>query len=147
MPGVLDGDLARGAARAVMALHSGLYRITGGKVGGSLFGVPILLLTTTGRKSGKKRTTPLVYLNQRDELVLVASSGGSDRMPSWYLNLRADPIVRVQVGRRKRQMQARRATPEETEKLWPKVVELYRGYESYRLKTKRRIPLVILHPD
>lgn len=127
-----------------MALHSGLYRTTGGKVGGSLFGAPILLLTTTGRKSGKRRTTPLVYLEQGEELVLVASSGGSDRMPAWYLNLRADPTVRVQVGRHKRRMQARRATPEEREELWPKVVELYRGYESYRLKTERRIPLVIL---
>lgn len=146
MPGVLDRDLARGVARAVMALHGALYRTTGGKVGGSLFGVPILLLTTTGRKSGKKRTTPLVYLEQGEELVLVASSGGSDRMPAWYLNLRADPTVQVQVGRRKRRMQARRATPEERAELWSKVVELYRGYESYQLKTERRIPLVILYP-
>lgn len=144
MPGVLDGDLARGAARAVMALHSGLFRATGGKVGGSLFGVPILLLTTTGRKSGKERTTPLVYLAKGEELVLVASSGGSDRMPAWYLNLRTNPTVQVQVGRRKRQMRARRATPEERARLWPKVVELYSGYESYQVKTDRRIPLVIL---
>lgn len=144
MAGVLDGDLARGIARAVMALHSGLYRATGGKVGASLFGVPVLLLTTTGRRSGKKRATPLVYLKQGDDLVLVASSGGSDRTPAWYLNLAANPTVQVQVGEQKRQMQARPATAEERAQLWPKVVDLYRGYESYQLKTERRIPLVVL---
>lgn len=144
MAGVLDGDLARGIARVVMALHSGLFRATGGKVGGRIYGVPILLLTTTGRHSGKKRVTPLLYLVQGDDLVLVASSGGSDRTPAWYLNLRANPTVQVQVGEQKRQMQARPATGEERAQLWPKVVDLYRGYESYQLKTERRIPLVVL---
>ncbi|MEX2586789.1 MAG: nitroreductase family deazaflavin-dependent oxidoreductase [Actinomycetota bacterium] len=144
MAGVLDGDLGRGIARVVMALHSRLFRATGGKVGGRLPGVPVLLLTTTGRHSGKKRVTPLSYLARGDDLVLVASSGGSDRMPAWYLNLRANPTVWVQVGKQKRQMCARPATGEERAQLWPKVVELYRGYESYQLKTERRIPLVIL---
>lgn len=129
-----------------MAVHRGLFRATGGKIGGRIAGVQILLLTTRGRKTGKSRTTPLMYLAQGEDLVLVASNGGSDRMPTWYWNLRTDPEVEVQIGKSKQRMQARPATAEERQELWPKVVAVYQSYDTYQSRTKRRIPLVILSP-
>ena len=132
--------------RTFGALNRILYRTSGGKVGGTLKGAPILLLTTKGRKSGKVRTMPLLYLRDDGRLVLVASSGGSAGHPGWYRNLSADPDVEVEIGRERTRMRARTATPEERARLWPQVVDLYSGYESYQRKTSREIPVVILEP-
>ncbi len=133
-------------ARAVTAFHETAYRVTGGRVGGRVARMPVLLLTTTGRKTGRRRTTPLTYLDDGDRLVLVASYGGARRHPSWYLNLTAEPEVEVTRGRRTAHMRARTATPEEKAELWPRATSVYRGYAAYQERTTRDIPLVILTP-
>jgi deazaflavin-dependent oxidoreductase (nitroreductase family) len=130
--------------RTFGGIHTALYRMSGGKLGASFKNAPVLLLTTTGRKSGKSRTMPLLYLRDDGRLVLVASSGGSPNHPSWFLNLRDDPVVEIALGRDRERRRARVATPEERERLWPRVVEMYSGYDDYQRKTSREIPLVIL---
>jgi deazaflavin-dependent oxidoreductase (nitroreductase family) len=106
--------------------------------------VPILLLTTSGRKTGKRRTVPLQYLAQGETLIVVASNGGSPKHPGWFFNLQAQPRAEVQIGREHTTVQAHQATAEERENLWPKVVELSSGYDDYQRHTTREIPLVIL---
>jgi deazaflavin-dependent oxidoreductase (nitroreductase family) len=132
--------------RAVNAAHNTIYRLSGGKVGGRFGKAPVLLLTTRGRRSGKSRTTPLLYLEDGGDLAVVASKGGSPRHPAWFHNLRANSDVEVEVGRRRERRRARVATPEERERLWPQVVDLYGSYASYQDKTTREIPVVILEP-
>jgi deazaflavin-dependent oxidoreductase (nitroreductase family) len=127
-------------------LNRFLYELSGGAIGGSLGGAPVLLLTTIGRKSGKERTKPLLYLAGETGLVVVASYGGAPTHPAWFLNLEATPDVWVQIKRERRPMRARRATPEEREQLWPRVVDLYPSYESYQRRTTREIPVVVLEP-
>lgn len=128
-----------------MWLHRTIYRVSGGRVGGRRGSVPILLLTTVGRVTGKQRTVPLQYLADGESLVVVASNGGRPRHPGWFFNLRAEPRVEVEIGRERRAMHAREATEQEREHLWPKVVELWSGYDKYQRGTTRRIPLVILN--
>jgi F420H(2)-dependent quinone reductase len=134
------------AQRAATKMHSFVYRATGGRVGGRIVGGPVLLLTTTGRKSGKKRTVPLLYLDDGENLVLVASNGGAPVHPTWWLNLRANPEATVEVGREKLRVRAEEASPREKERLWPKLVEMYGGYETYRRRTDREIPVVLMKP-
>src|SRR5919204_2750892 len=110
------------ALRVFGSLNRVLYRASGGKLGATLKGAPILLLTTTGRKSGKPRTMPLLYLEDDGRLVVVASSGGSPGHPAWFLNLRDNPEVEVEIGRKRERRRARVAAPEERERLWPRVV-------------------------
>ena len=131
-------------ARNVASLHEALYRSTAGMIGGWLGLMPVLLLTTTGRKTGEERTTPLTYLQDGDRVVLVASYGGDDRHPSWYLNLTANPQVKVTRGSRTDTMTARTASPQEKAELWPQVVRRFPGYAAYQRNTQRDIPLVIL---
>lgn len=123
-----------------------LYRATGGRVGGSFAGAPVLLLTTTGRRSGKERTTPLLYLADGSSLVVVASAGGASKHPAWYLNLSANPEVEVQIRRDVERRLARTASLEERLELWPKVTAMYGDYETYQRRTEREIPVVILEP-
>ena len=130
--------------RLLSQLHVRLYRLAGGRFVGRIRKAPVLLLTTTGRRSGARRTTPLLYLRDGDGLAIVASFGGSPTHPAWYLNLTAHPEVRVQVGRSRFAATARTATPAERERLWPQLVELYPGYEGYQEKTSREIPVVLL---
>lgn len=115
-------------------------------IGGRFGTVENVLLITTGRKSGQRRTTPLTVTVDGDRLVLVASNGGARRHPDWYLNLSADPEVEVQRGRRTRPFRARTATGEERARLWRSVVRTYPGYDGYQRRTKREIPLVICEP-
>lgn len=137
-------DARTRAFQAVTTAHVAAYRFTGGRVGGRMAGLPVLLLTTTGRRSGRRRTMPLLYLEDGGRLVLVASYGGAPRHPAWYLNLKAHPEVAVTRGRRTQTMTARPASVEERERLWPQVVASCRGYASYQEKTSRQIPLVLL---
>ncbi len=122
-------------------LHLLLYRLG---LAHRVANLPVLVLTTKGRQSGKPRTVPLTYFEDDGNLVLVASYGGRPQHPAWYVNLEADPNVEVKVGGQTRRMTARRATAEERERLWPKVVAGYSGYADYQAKTTREIPLVIL---
>jgi F420H(2)-dependent quinone reductase len=126
------------------ALHGGAYRLTKGRLGGRLMGMPVLLLTTRGRRSGEPRTIPLTYFEDGEALLVVGSKGGSPRHPDWYLNLEADPDVEIQVGGEHRRARARRATAEEAARLWPTVLARAPVYGKYRARTTREIPLVLL---
>ena len=152
-PKGLDSDLTRSIIKAMAVGNVWLYRRTGGRVGGKWrIGagfrkpVPICLLEHRGRKTGKLRTTPLVYLEEGERIVVVASQAGRPEHPMWYLNLLADPDVTVQIRDRRRAMRARVAEPEERAALWPRLVELYADYDSYQSWTDRVIPVVVLEP-
>jgi deazaflavin-dependent oxidoreductase (nitroreductase family) len=133
--------------RRLMGVHAFVYRATGGLVGHRFPGSPpMLLLDHVGAKSGVVRTTPLLYLEDGRNLVLVASKGGHPRNPAWFHNLRADPETTVQVGSERRAVRARVATARQRQRLWPKAVAMYRGYAGYQERTDRKIPLVILEP-
>ena len=133
--------------RGVNAFHPTLLRLTGGRVGRSLVGMPVVVLETVGRKSGEVRRTPLTApVVDGETVVLVASYGGDSRHPAWYLNLRDRPDVVIEVGGSRRPMRARTATPEEKAALWPRVVKSYRGYAAYQKRTDRDIPVVLLTP-
>ena len=106
--------------------------------------MPVLLLTTTGRRSGRARTTPLTYFESGEELVVVASNGGEDRPPAWWLNLRHDPGARVTIGSGAEAVTARAATAEEYEQLWPTITRTHPGYAAYARRTTRPIPVVLL---
>jgi deazaflavin-dependent oxidoreductase (nitroreductase family) len=130
-----------------MGGHTVAYRLTGGLIGHRFPGAPpSLLLDHVGAKSGTKRTSPLTYLRDGDDFVIVASKGGHPSNPGWFYNLRANPDTTVQVGSKRRPVHARVANPEERTRLWPKVVEIYSGYAGYQKRTDREIPLVILEP-
>jgi deazaflavin-dependent oxidoreductase (nitroreductase family) len=123
-----------------------LYRRSGGRLGNSIKGAPVLLLEHVGRKSGRVRTAPLLYMRDGAGLVIVASRGGSDAMPAWWLNLQASPTTTVQIGTERRRVVARKASAEEKAELWPRLVDMYGDYEIYRRRTEREIPVVILSP-
>jgi deazaflavin-dependent oxidoreductase (nitroreductase family) len=107
-------------------------------------GTTILILSTTGRKSGITRDNPLIYREWNDAYLIVASRGGSDSAPGWYLNLRADPHVQVQIKGEKFAATARTATPEEKPELWKMMTEVWPDYDKYQEKTQREIPVVVL---
>jgi F420H(2)-dependent quinone reductase len=125
-------------------LHVAVFRLSRGRLGGRVGKAPVLLLTTTGRRTGKARTTPLLYLRHGEHLAVVASFGGAPRHPAWYLNLFATPEVGVDVRGEQFTATARTATDAERELLWPRLVEIYDGYRGYELKTTRTIPVVLL---
>jgi len=133
--------------KIIGAVHRWLYRMSGGKWGQTFFGSPILLLTTTGRRTGQPRTWPLTYLPEGERLIVVASNGGQPNHPAWYLNLRANPQVSVQLGEQTHTMIAHTAEGEERARLWSRVVEEYPAYAGYQRKTDRQIPVVVLQPE
>jgi F420H(2)-dependent quinone reductase len=133
--------------RRLMRGHTAVYRASGGRIGHRIPGAPpMLLLNHLGAKSGTPRTTPLVYVQDGENLVIVASKGGYPKHPAWYHNLGAHPDIHVQVGRERRAVHARVATPSERPRLWKKAVAAYSGYEGYQQATDREIPLVVLEP-
>ncbi|HEU4943848.1 MAG TPA: nitroreductase family deazaflavin-dependent oxidoreductase [Solirubrobacterales bacterium] len=131
-----------------MGLHTFVYRATGGRIGHSVPGMPtILLLDHVGAKTGQKRTSPLLYFRDGENVVIVASKGGFPKHPGWFHNLKANPDTKVQIGSERRLVHARVATPEERERLWPVALKMYRGYDEYQARSKgREIPLVVLEP-
>jgi deazaflavin-dependent oxidoreductase (nitroreductase family) len=124
--------------------HVRRYVASGGADGHVWRGVPTLLLTTIGRRSGRARRTPLIYGRDGQDYLVVASKGGSDDAPLWYANLVADPRVRVQVGADTFDATARTATPEERERLWSTMTEIWPVYDAYQERTARQIPVVVL---
>ena len=127
------------------ALNVWLYRRTGGRVGGAIGNIkPIALVDHVGAKSGTRRTTPLVYTRDGDDVLIVGSQGGSPKTPSWVFNLRANPRTTIQIGSRKWEVVAREATGEERERLWPMVVANYPDFAVYQERTERQIPLLVL---
>jgi deazaflavin-dependent oxidoreductase (nitroreductase family) len=107
-------------------------------------GVTVLILTTTGRRTGKQRSTPLIFRQHGDDCLVVASKGGADQPPEWYLNLQANPRVQVQIKGDKFAARARTATPEEKPQLWREMTEIWPEYDEYQTKTEREIPVVVL---
>jgi len=132
--------------RAFGDFHAWAYEASGGRWGGRLKGLPMALLFLVGRKSGKPRPTPLIYMRDGEDLIIVASFYGSPSHPAWYHNVLANPEFDVRVDRRRYRVRARTATPEEREKLWPRLVVHYPGYAAYQLRTQREIPVLILSP-
>jgi deazaflavin-dependent oxidoreductase (nitroreductase family) len=135
-------------ARQVNHLHRTLFKRSGGRIAGKGFGMPVVEIVTTGRKTGKRRPTMLTSPVQEGEnVVIVASWGGDDRHPLWYLNLLENPEVDLTMEGQTRKMRARTASADERAALWPRVVGAYKGYGQYQTKTEREIPLVILEPQ
>jgi deazaflavin-dependent oxidoreductase (nitroreductase family) len=130
----------------LMRAHAAIYRATNGRIG-NLPGVPpLLLIEHIGARSGKKRTTPLVYMPDGENMLIVASKGGYDKNPGWFHNLRAHPDTQVQIGSKRIPVHARVADATESERLWPKAGEYNPDWERYRHRTEREIPLVLLEP-
>ena len=124
-----------------------IYKKTDGKLGGKfLQGAPVALLTTTGRKTGEPRVSPLLFLREGNRIVLIASQGGAATNPMWYLNLKADPKVSVQVKDEVLHLTARDATEDERTQYWPKMTQMYSSFDDYQSWTDRRIPVVICDP-
>lgn len=126
--------------------HVFLYRLSNGKVGGSMHGAPVLLLTTLGRKSGRKHTNPVLYARDGNRIAIVASNGGRDKDPSWWKNLRQTPEAQIRIKRDEFRVRAERASDEQKIRLWPILTKMYPGYDDYQRKTKREIPVVLLTP-
>jgi len=135
------------ATRYLGALHRVVYSASGGRIGSRIWGLEIVLLTTTGRRSGRPRTVPLCSLRDGEAFVVIASYGGLDRSPSWWLNLRQEPRATVRLGRTTREVVARQATDDERDRLWAQVTERAPGYLDYQRRTTRRIPVVLLEPQ
>ena len=131
----------------VARLHAALFRASGGRIGGRMVNSPVLLLNTTGRRSGKRRTTPLLYLQDNDSYAIVASNGGTAAHPAWWHNLHARPEVTVEVGGRELRVRAEEAGASERKRLWPRLVAMYPPYEDYQKKTDREIPVLLLRPS
>ncbi|MFI5028957.1 MAG: nitroreductase family deazaflavin-dependent oxidoreductase [Solirubrobacterales bacterium] len=127
-------------------LNTPLYRVSGGRIGGRVNQAPVLLLTTTGRKSGEKRTAPVVYLEDGERLVVINTNAGNERVPAWSLNLKADPAAEVEVGRKKRAVSARVAEGEERADLWRRHNEQFGGFNVYEKKLDRRPEVIVLEP-
>jgi deazaflavin-dependent oxidoreductase (nitroreductase family) len=131
----------------LMGGHAKIYRATNGLIGYRVPGAPAtLLLDHVGAKSGKRRTTPLVFARDGQNVILIASKGGYPKNPAWFHNLVANPDTTIQIGSKRMDVHARVALPEERERLWKRAVDVYGGYEDYRRRTEREIPLVVLEP-
>jgi deazaflavin-dependent oxidoreductase (nitroreductase family) len=153
-PGGLDSPVTAKVMKYGAKVQAKVFRLTGGRVGstwrvgaGFRKPVPTLLLEHHGRKSGRLFTTPLLYLQSGEDVVIVGSQGGLPKHPQWYLNLMAQPETRVHLkGRRDFAVTARVAGPEERAELWPRLVELYADFAKYQAWTEREIPVVVLSP-
>jgi deazaflavin-dependent oxidoreductase (nitroreductase family) len=141
-----SNSLGATGLRLVGKLNAPIYRFSRGRVGGRLGRAPILLLTTTGRKSGQQRTAPVLYLADGERFVVINTNAGNEKTPAWSLNLRANPEAEVEVGRRKVKVRARLADGEERADLWRRHMEQYSGWEFYESKLDREIGVFVLEP-
>ncbi len=135
--------MVKGVIRGFSRFHQGLYRTFGGA---GLLGKNTLILTTTGRKTGREISTPLLYVKEGEKLYLVASFGGNDTPPGWYSNLTKNPKVKAEVGSSSRAHVAKTLSTEEAALIWPKLLAIYPAYASYQRRTTRVIPIVELTP-
>ncbi|HWF55704.1 MAG TPA: nitroreductase family deazaflavin-dependent oxidoreductase [Solirubrobacteraceae bacterium] len=140
------GSLRAKLVNTMGSLNVVAYRLSGGRLGGRMQQLPLLLLHHVGRKSGQTRVAPLLYLQDGEDLVIVGSRGGSDAPPAWWLNLQAQPRATVEIRGARRDVVARQATPEEKARLWPELVRGYSHYDAYQQRTSREIPVIILSP-
>ena len=142
------GERARSfLIRGLSRIHAHAYRISRGRILDRVAGMPVLLLTTTGRQSGKPRTATLTYFRDGGDFVVIGSFGGSDLPPAWWLNLQRDPRARVLIGGTTSKVRARAATAEEHDRLWPLATTTHPGYARYQERTARPIPIVLLTPE
>lgn len=151
--GILNSPLVPIISRYAGRIHTWIYQHTGGKIGGNLrIGAgfrkpaPTLLLEHQGRKSGNAFVSPVLYITDGDDVVIVASAGGRAQNPQWYANLLAQPNVHVQIGPDRRPVRATVAGPDERARLWPILVAAYADFDVYQSKTDREIPVLILSP-
>jgi deazaflavin-dependent oxidoreductase (nitroreductase family) len=144
----LSNSLGARGLRWTGKLNVPLYRLSGGRVGGKVGRAPVLLITTTGRKSGEPRTAPVLYLADGERLVLINTNAGNQRIPAWSLNLKANPEAEVEVGRKRQAVRARIATGEERAELWRKSNEQYAGFDDYieKLGPDREVSVFVLEP-
>ena len=133
--------------KTIGAIHRSLYQLTNGMIGANLGGRSMVLLTTTGRKSGKQRTTPIQYMKDGEYIIIVASNGGNVNHPAWWHNISANPDVTVQIGKKKMLARAESADDEERARLWPLLVDINPDYQAFDEETERTIPVVIVRPD
>ena len=127
--------------------HRATLRLSGGRIGRSAYGMPVVELRTVGRKTGQTRVTVLTApLHDENRVVLVASKGGNDRNPQWYGNLTANPDVEILIDGQRRELRARTASADERKELWAQILQVYKGYGGYQEKTGREIPVVICEP-
>ena len=132
--------------KGVLSLMVFLYTSTGGRIGGTMNGGDVLLLTTTGRKSGKQRTVPLLYIRDGSAYVITASAGGADRHPGWFFNVRSNPQATIQVKDKQMRVVSEVAGPEKKRELWARLLEVAPFFARYQQRTQREIPMVSLHP-
>ena len=142
----ISTGLSPGALRAGGKLNVPIYRLTRGRVFGRIGRAPVLLLTTTGRKSGQRRTAPVVYLADGDRMVVIGSNAGNERPPAWSLNLVANPDAEVELRGKHLNVRARVAEGPEHDDLWRKSNEQYAGFDDYKTRTTRNIKLFVLEP-
>jgi F420H(2)-dependent quinone reductase len=142
----ISNSLGARGLRWTGKLNVPLYRATGGRIGGRVNRAPVLLLTTTGRKSGQKRTAPIVYLADGENVVVINTNAGNARVPAWSLNLEANPEAEVEVGRKRYAVRARIAEGDERTDLWRKHNEQYAGFDDYQTKLDRKASVVVLEP-
>lgn len=126
--------------------HTLAYKLSRGRIGGTIRGAPVLLLDHIGRRSGEWRTSPLIYIRDGDNYVVVGSKAGSHRHPAWFLNLRDMAETTIEVDGKTVPVTVKLATPAQRRRLWPKAVETYPDYANYQQRTERQIPIVILRP-
>jgi deazaflavin-dependent oxidoreductase (nitroreductase family) len=132
--------------KVVSGVHSVLYRASRGRIAGRIGKLDVLLLTTIGRKTGKARTVPLLYTGTGGAYAVVASKGGAALDPAWCVNLRANPAALVDLGGKRIRIKARETEGDERERLWRQMADGYQGYENYKEKTSRQIPVFVLEP-
>ncbi len=142
----ISNSLGARGLRWTGKLNVPLYRVSGGRIGGRVNRAPVLLLTTTGRKSGQKRTAPVVYLQDGENVVVINTNAGNARVPAWSLNLKANPEAEVEVGRRRYPVRARVAEGEERADLWRRHNEQYAGFDDYQTKLDRKALVIVLEP-
>ncbi|MCU1699505.1 MAG: deazaflavin-dependent nitroreductase family protein [Mycobacterium sp.] len=146
-PKYVDTAFGDFATKWVSRINTFFYRRGNGRgLGTTVGGISVALLTTTGRKTGEPRVSPLYFYRDGDKVIVAASKGGSDKHPMWYLNLKADPKVSVEIKDEKLELTARDATEDERNLYWPKLVEMYPTYDDYQSWTDRKIPLVVCEP-
>src|SRR5215510_6290178 len=130
--------------RLIGRLHAWLWKLTGGRLRYVFGGAPFMMLVTRGRKTGRERTTPVLYLQYGADLIVVGSFGGNDMHPAWYLNLEHRPEAEVLINGEHRRLLANKVSPEEKEVIWPRLIKMYPNFAIYQQRTRRKIPLLRL---
>jgi deazaflavin-dependent oxidoreductase (nitroreductase family) len=142
----ISNSLGVNGLRWTGRLNIPLYRLSGGRIGGKIGQAPVLLLTTTGRRSGQQRTAPVVYLADGENVVVINTNAGNAKVPAWSLNLKAKPEGEVELGRKRYRVRARVAEGDERERLWRAHNEQYAGFDDYQEKLDREAAVIVLEP-